>query len=362
MTYRIPRLMCILTIAALTFAGGFGSAMAQDSAPVIGDGPNSAAAPLGDWVTLQNGETHWYTFTEGGGEKDVEVRMALSQNDKADFEVWTSDNLREWQNGSEFDPVGAGTANENLNDDLYWKGRFVSGDTYYVIVKSRNFGPIDYWLTISGRDVGFPSAAVMMEQTTEETATEETAEEVEMTDEAETVEIEEAEVEATAVEAVEVESVDVVVEETEEASTEESATESEMTGESSASDDVTLGTHAGVALDPIGETKLLNPGDTHWYAFREEGDGATVQAILNASPQVGIYFEVWNAEQFRKWQAGEDFDPVGAGTKNTAANIDLHWRGSFVSSSDYYVVVRHTGAVNDAIEYSLTVTGDDVSY
>ncbi len=317
----IPRLICILTVLALAVAGSAGTAFAADEiGETVGTGPDTAAAPMAEWISLADGAKHWYVFTEGGDENDVEVRMDLSQDDSAVFEIWTSEQLRSWQNSDDFDPIGAGTVNENLSDDLYWTGNFVASNTYYVVVNSRNFGPVDYQLTVNGKDVGFPTI-----QTSPESADTEIA--IADQDGSEILE----------------ESAGLIV-------------------EGAAIDESSAGAHAGVALTPMGQVRTIAPGETQWYAFRDEGDEGTIQAILDASPNIGVLFEVWTAEQLRLWQAAEEFDPVGAGTENEGADIDQFWTGSFVRSGDYYVVVRHTGLIDGAAEYSLSVTGEDVSY
>ncbi|MCB0086583.1 MAG: hypothetical protein KDE54_01615, partial [Caldilineaceae bacterium] len=73
------------------------------------------------------------------------------------FQVLTPDELRLWQEGLSYDPVGRGTENADLNADLFWTGSFVKGGTYYVVVEPSglNAGPTTYSLTVTGEDVSF---------------------------------------------------------------------------------------------------------------------------------------------------------------------------------------------------------------
>ncbi|MEM7130917.1 MAG: hypothetical protein AAF702_31640 [Chloroflexota bacterium] len=122
------------------------------------------------------------------------------------------------------------------------------------------------------------------------------------------------------------------------------------------------GSHVDAPLAPVGEPREINPGEVHWYRFRDEGDDSTIRAALDAIPDNGIDFEVWTPDQLRKWQIDEEFDPVGQGTENKAVNIDRYWSGSFVRSGQYYIIVRHSGLSAGPVSYSLLVSGDDVSY
>lgn len=325
MNRTATRILAAVLTSSLLLILGAAAALAADDIGQAGSGPDNPLAPRSEWLTLADNAKHWYAFKEDGDQEDVFVRMDVEPADRAIFEVWTSEQLRQWRNGEKFEPVGAGTENQHLNDDLYWTGNFVASDTYYVVVTSRNFGPADYHLTINGKNVSFPS-------TTQTALTAEAA----MMSDSPTMEAD-----ATAA----------------------TLDETEVMEESAAlTVEPALGTHAGVARAPVGETVQIQAGETQWYKFRDEGDQATIEAALDADPNIGVVFEVWTPEQLRLWQNGDEFDPVGAGTENTALDIDRFWSGSFVRSGNYYLVVRHSGLIDGPVEYSLMVSGDDVSY
>ena len=122
------------------------------------------------------------------------------------------------------------------------------------------------------------------------------------------------------------------------------------------------GSSADMALAPVGETMQIEPGQKQWYAFRDEGDGNNIQIRANAQPDSGLAFRVLTPEELRLWQEGMDFEPVGRGTENSDLNADLFWSGSFVKGATYYIIVEPSGLSNGPITYSLTVTGDDVSF
>ena len=83
----------------------------------MADGPGTAAAPAANFVELAPGETHWYTFKYDPNEDSDTPSRAFAELEMADagdvsFEVWTEENVRNWQNGEEkfedWQPVGAG--------------------------------------------------------------------------------------------------------------------------------------------------------------------------------------------------------------------------------------------------------------
>jgi hypothetical protein len=83
------------------------------------------------------------------------------QSGQVDFAVWSGDNLNNWRNSEDFDPVGAGTKNESLTGTpLFWQGSFENNDLYYLIVMNRGTEPALYSLNVTG-DVSFPSAATL---------------------------------------------------------------------------------------------------------------------------------------------------------------------------------------------------------
>lgn len=118
-----------------------------------GTGPADALTALGGWTTLAAGQRTWYAFGYDGGGSPIQVRMAVSVDGGADFGVWTADNIRDWVAGKPENPVGKGTVNAFLDDDLAWLGSFPSAGTYYVAVTSLTASTCQYKLQITGDGV-----------------------------------------------------------------------------------------------------------------------------------------------------------------------------------------------------------------
>jgi len=313
---HVAKVWLALLITGVMVIFGAGAALAADDAGDAGSGPGNALAPTDAWVQLVNGEKQWYAFRDEGDRESISVRMKVQPSDRAIFEVFTPEQVNKWRNGETFDPVGAGTKNADLSDDLYWTGSFVSSGTYYVVVTSRNFGDSQYSLSINGADVSFPTAQVAMQPATSAT----------------TPEVAQAEF----------------------------GVEVEMGPEQKMA--VMTGSSADSALAPVGDTMQILPGQKQWYAFYDGGDGNNIQIRADAQPDSGLSFKVLTPAELRLWQQGIDFEPVGRGTENTALNVDLFWSGSFVKGGTYYVVVEPSGLNDGPVTYSLTVTGDDVSF
>ena len=306
-------LMTVAVIAMLT-AAVVVPVLAVEDPGVIGSGPQNPLVPTEGWVSLNNGESRWYAFRDEGDLEDIAVRMAVSPSNSALFEVLTPDQVRDWANGVDFDPVGISTVNEHLSDDLYWTGNFVKSGTYYVRVYSRNVGPSNYSLSINGDDVSFPQIA--SEKVTPESAADVLAEQK--------ITIDTDTTEAAAM--------------------------------------IVAGTSSETAAAPMGEPVQIQGGEKHWYAFRDEGDGASINIQLDAAIDGRLGFEVWTPEQLRLWANGIDFEPTGAGTENEFVNTDLFWSGSFVKGDTYYVIVEQIHPADSAVTYTLSVNGEDVSY
>jgi len=304
MLKRAMKGLSIVVLVGLLASLGVVSVFAQEP----GFDPGSAGGPSANWVSIAPGQDHWYAFRDEGDRESIEITLNVQPEDRASFKVVTQDDLRRWADGEKLVGVGAGTKNASMNDKLFWTGSFVKGDTYYVLVEGDNFIPSTYQLTISGKDVSFPTLAEPM-----------------MTQDVMTGEL-------------------------------------GLTVEPAPAAAVAQGMSPEMALAPIGKYVQIMPGQTQWYAFRDEGDQSQISIKVDAIPDSGVTFEVWTPEQLRKWALGEKFDPVGAGTENEALKADLFWSGSFVKGDTYYVVVEHSGLTNAPATYSLTVQGDDVSY
>jgi hypothetical protein len=111
------------------------------------------------------------------------------------------------------------------------------------------------------------------------------------------------------------------------------------------------------ATSPALGTVTITSGQAHWYAFRDEGDGSSIQIEMDVDGNA--VFEVWTADQVRRWANGEEVDPVGSGSSNDYVTADLVWSGNFVQSGTYYVVVKQG---NGSSTYQLRISGADVSF
>jgi hypothetical protein len=114
---------------------------------------------------------------------------------------------------------------------------------------------------------------------------------------------------------------------------------------------------------PAGAWKEIAPGESQWHAFRSEGEGDQIDVLLRLGDEGngigGLGFKVFTPFQIQEWMKGEaDVAPIGRGAEDEFVAADLSWKGSFVNSGTYFVVVENTAATPNS--YSLTATGDDI--
>ncbi|MCE7987952.1 MAG: hypothetical protein DYG89_42855 [Caldilinea sp. CFX5] len=283
-----------------------------------GADPARPLFPTGAWQTLPAGASHWYAFRDEGDGAPIVVRLTVIPEGRATFAVITPSALQQWRLGEPLVPVGEGSPLAILPGERYWTGSFVQSGTYYVLVQSHGAGSSSYRLTIDGRDVSFPilsftQSAITSPQTTNHYPLR---------------------------------------------NTDPAPLPSTTTAEQTATPSLSS---AEKPLPPVGKPMTITVGETHWYAFRDEGDAAMIQVRADAIPAQCLTFQVWTPEQFTRWQQGEEVKPVGQGTANPTLKADLFWTGSFVKSGIYYVVVKHNPAATGPCTYKLLVLGDDVS-
>lgn len=287
------------------------------AATVPGIDPARPLFPTGAWQTLSADANHWYAFHDEGDGAPIVVRLTVIPEERATFAVITPSALQQWRLGEPLIPVGEGSPLAIQPGERYWTGRFVQSGTYYVLVQSRGMGS-SYRLTIDGRDVSFPilsftQPTITATQTTNHYPLNDTA---------------------------------------------PAPLRPMPTAEENAP--LTISS-AEKPLPPVGKPLTITVGETHWYAFRDEGDAAEIRVRADATPAQCLTFQVWTPEQFTRWQQGEEVKPVGQGTANPTLKADLFWTGSFVKSGIYYVVVKHNPAATGSCTYKLLVLGDDVS-
>ena len=114
---------------------------------------------------------------------------------------------------------------------------------------------------------------------------------------------------------------------------------------------------------PAGGWKEIAPGESQWHAFNSQGEGDGIDVLLDIGTDEngtgGLNFRVYTPAQIQEWMKGQaDVAPIGRGSVNEVLAADLSWRGSFVNSGTYFVVVENTAST--ANTYSLTATGDDI--
>ena len=113
-------------------------------------------------------------------------------------------------------------------------------------------------------------------------------------------------------------------------------------------------------LFPTDNWLTLTSGAHHWYAFRDEGDGASIVVRLTVIPEEEANFAVFTPAAVQAWQRGEPLVAVGEGNPLALFPNDRYWTGSFVQSGTYYVLVQSRG--QGPSSYRLTINGPDVSF
>lgn len=288
------------------------------AATIPGADPTRPLFPTDSWLTLADEARHWYAFRDEGDGAPIVVRLTVIPEEAANFAVFTPAAVQAWQRGEPLVAVGEGNPLTLSPNDRYWTGSFVQSGTYYVLVQSRGTGSSSYRLTIDGRDVSFPILSFKKAAMSNGLMTNQYPL----------------------------------------GGTPPTALPSTPTAEPTAAPTLSS---PEKPLPPIGKAITITIGETHWYAFRDEGDAAMIQVSADATPDQCLTFQVWAPEQFARWQQGEEVKPVGQGTVNPTLKADLFWTGSFVKSGIYYVVVKPNPAAAGPCTYKLLVLGDDVS-
>lgn len=153
-----------------------GTAMSGANHIVPGYAPASAAAPTAGAKTIAANSWQWYIFEvqipttkdEDVNKTTVDVNLT-NLNGTTTFQVWTPDNVRQWQNGEKVTPLGEGTENklDNKQSDInaglvsvplhFWQGTFTDPGFFYLIVMNTTGQPATYTLSVTGSNVLFPS-------------------------------------------------------------------------------------------------------------------------------------------------------------------------------------------------------------
>lgn len=320
------------------------SSALTNTAPMGGSASENALTPGGEQTTLAPRERRWYIFkydydADAGDPTNVIAELRMDQPGSVSFEVWSAQNLRQWQNGEDFTPTGAGTPafaiEEGSNTDnrdrslLRWVGGGRATTLYYLIVENNTDTPVSYTLTVSGPTVSFPGVATSTAMTSTMPMT---------------------------------------------GTTDMGNTDS-MTGA------MLGGTDAGNAVTPTGQRTTLAPRERRWYTFKYnfdqeenanddtvENDASEAIVELRMAQAGALSFEVWSQDDVSRWENGEDFTPTGAGTPAFAigeGNDDrdrtlLRWVGSGEATVTYYLIVQNN--TDETVTYRLSVMGEAVSF
>lgn len=266
------KLSTLLVIVGLLVVASFSVAFAAPAASA--SGPADAVAPSASWTPISGKSSHWYVFRDEGDGTPISVRMKAVGD--VSFAVYTPDNLRT--------PVGRGTPNASMKNDLFWTGSFLSSGNYYVVVHNNSTKEGDYLLNIWGSKVSFPTAsqAAPSPQTTGGKAT------------------------------------------------------------SAAASPAASTSGQIAAID--GQWRELRKGDVHTYAFQYNGHGGQVTLRMIDHPFGTAGFEVWTPAE---WNAHTQPIGVGS-PDSYVGQDSLVWSGHFNAPGTYYVVVRHSGQADMA--------------
>ena len=299
MRTQLGRLMRFVLVAVLL------AVLAPTTVLAQGTGPDDAMSPCCDMTPIRPGETLWYVFHEEGDGEQIEIEMFVEPEHGAEFEVLTPDQLKLWQEGRKYEPIGRGTKNEAIKADLNWAGNFLKAADYYVLVKNRTAEVSHYRLVIKGKDVSFPSELLPAKMPTERAMT---------------------------------------------------PTIAPPTAPATAA--ITPGIYA---VD--GQWRTLAMGETNWYAFDYIGNDETaIQITVDEKTAGMVNFALWTPDLYARKMKGEKVDPIGRGAEDPCVQAaDLNWQGAFNFSGRFYIEVTHTCQAGMA-NYLLNVSGKDVSF
>lgn len=130
-------------------------ALPGDQAQLID--PPVAEALSENWQTLQEDESHWYTFRHRGDQLPVHIWMDVDPNEGAGFRIFGEEEamaVMEGANPNEVDDVGRGARNEVEPGQLFWRGTFENAGTYYVFIEHGWEGEVSYAIYAAGPGLG----------------------------------------------------------------------------------------------------------------------------------------------------------------------------------------------------------------
>ncbi len=353
MLNKLYKAVTLAAVAGLALAAVAATPLAAQD--VSGKDVQAIVQPSGDWREIKANELDVYQvnydFTQDGDTttSDVVVELEMGEEDSVGFNVYTPEQLAQWQNGETVDPMGVGSDKPGQSDDLpktklIWTSSSHGNETFYIVVGNKQSDKASYYdITITGSGISYPvgTASAPAPAAEEEAAADADAE---------------GDAEAA------------------EGADEEAAADEEADADADA--DV-METAKGQLYEigtPIGTWKSLGPRQGDWYQIDYkylESDGQTVsEAYVELEMDVcdAISFSVYTPDEVQQWIDGEKPTPVGEGTP-TAENSDfsatndncrLTWDNTSTASETFYIVVKNES--NAAADYLLTITGNGVSF
>ena len=228
---KLSKPLTILSIIGIISVFTLSSISAADIDTGPGSGPAHAFVPTTNRVTLEAGGQHWYVFHDEGDAGTISIELNVEPDDGATFQVITTEQIRRWVQGEKLVGIGAGTKNDNVSADLFWTGSFVQSGDYYVMVEGQESAS-NYQLEISGDDVSLSIRTIAPRPDPDILMSDELGLEVE-TDLYRTASVQ-------------------------------------------------GGTGPNDPLPPTGVQMHIRQGQKHWYAFRDEGDGAQIRLALRS--------------------------------------------------------------------------------
>lgn len=301
MVTKLVRIFLVITLVTVAIAVASAAVIASNPG---GTGPDDAFYPTSDWRVLNPGETHWYMFRDKGKEAQILVDLTAFDLNGIGFEVWTEGNTQTWFSGRKVTPIGRGSINTVKDDSLIWAGNFnMSGDCL-VLVKNTGTTARSYNLSITGRDVYFPT--FQPDQVTTRT----------------------------------VASPEVVV-----------------ASAASAAPVAMAAIEAPMAID--GKWMAIAGNETRWFSFDYEGKNKDILIRMKEDIAGRATFAVYTPGQYADKMAGKKVDPVGRSSTDPYKSNSVFWFGSFLDKGTYYVEVIHTNQNRDCSAYcALSITSN----
>lgn len=288
------------------------------AAPVmqVGGGPDEAGAPTGAWMPLQVGEQHWYAFNfdyDAKVTEPIQIKIYAEPKDSAVLTVRNEEQAQLWRDEGKNEHFGCCTVETIKGDKTdygIWSGQLFSSGRYYIVVEhAKNMtAPATYRFTIEGKNISFPTAKM-----------------------------------APPVEAAPAPAAPAMA-------------------------PSQIGGGPDEAMAPMtGQWIKLEPGTTHWFAFKYDYDSSfePFQIKIYANPEKGAVLTVRNEEQAQLWRTEGKNEHFGCCTVETISGEETDygvWVGRPGSSGAYYIVVETAKGVEGPVLYNFTIAGEGVSY